>query len=304
MSEREQKSGEGPGVGPKAQGAWEQAKEACALGPTVFESDKPPVEENEIVRYSKRDLDAAVEAAIRSLPPPEGAAGPPAGELRERAYAIAGKYFGTKGDLRRQLAEEIIAAQPAPQGHPKPAGEQYTHHKVACTYWTRNVCNCQPRPICGTCKPDGDVFCSWPAEHDGPCSWENGLSVSAARPDSRGMTNEQKENAKMLFDGYFADNYPGPRTIISDPHWHGPKIFNAVISCLREAGVLLAQPANGDSAGQESGNNPVCAQKRPDNVPLRAALMGAEEHLRKCCACNYGRTPCSEYKEHYGKENQ
>jgi len=45
----------------------------------------------------------------------------------------------------------------------------------------------------------------------------------------------REATALKLFDKYFAENYPGPHTIISDPHWHAPKIFRAMLSCLKEA---------------------------------------------------------------------
>jgi hypothetical protein len=48
-------------------------------------------------------------------------------------------------------------------------------------------------------------------------------------------TDALRATALELFDKYFAENYPGPHTIISDPHWHAPKIFRAVLSCLKEA---------------------------------------------------------------------
>lgn len=35
------------------------------------------------------------------------------------------------------------------------------------------------------------------------------------------------------FTEYFVRNYPGPNTIIRDPHWHAPKIFRAAIHALR-----------------------------------------------------------------------
>jgi hypothetical protein len=61
------------------------------------------------------------------------------------------------------------------------------------------------------------------------------------------MTDEYKKKkaaALKLFDGYFADNYPGPNTIISNPHWHAPKIFTAALACLSGAGFMLVeQPA-------------------------------------------------------------
>lgn len=50
------------------------------------------------------------------------------------------------------------------------------------------------------------------------------------------MSNEPTENkfnteialeALEAFTKYFVHNYPGPRTIISNPLWHAPKIFRA-----------------------------------------------------------------------------
>lgn len=37
-----------------------------------------------------------------------------------------------------------------------------------------------------------------------------------------------REAAERNFAAWFEANYPGPRTIISDPQWHAPKIFAAV----------------------------------------------------------------------------
>lgn len=36
------------------------------------------------------------------------------------------------------------------------------------------------------------------------------------------------------FLAYMRTNYPGPRTIISDPNWHAPKIWRAALFALRE----------------------------------------------------------------------
>lgn len=41
------------------------------------------------------------------------------------------------------------------------------------------------------------------------------------------MTVEQEAEALAKFTEYFVENYPGPNTIISNPRWHAPKIFNA-----------------------------------------------------------------------------
>lgn len=41
------------------------------------------------------------------------------------------------------------------------------------------------------------------------------------------LTKAQHIEALRIFDEYFAKNYPGPNTIIGDPHWHAPKILRA-----------------------------------------------------------------------------
>jgi hypothetical protein len=39
--------------------------------------------------------------------------------------------------------------------------------------------------------------------------------------------------AQAAFTEYFARNYPGPDTIIGNPHWHAPKIFRAALYALK-----------------------------------------------------------------------
>jgi hypothetical protein len=58
------------------------------------------------------------------------------------------------------------------------------------------------------------------------------------------MNPTEKQLALQLFDQWFAANYPGPNTIINDPHWHAPTIFRAVLSCVREVeqGTKVAEP--------------------------------------------------------------
>lgn len=42
------------------------------------------------------------------------------------------------------------------------------------------------------------------------------------------MSKTSRANALKEFTLWFAQNYPGPDTIIHDPYWHAPKIFRAV----------------------------------------------------------------------------
>ena len=49
---------------------------------------------------------------------------------------------------------------------------------------------------------------------------------------------EMMSTAKWLFAEYFRKNYPGPKTIITDPDWHAPKIFAAVVSSLKEVSLF------------------------------------------------------------------
>lgn len=44
---------------------------------------------------------------------------------------------------------------------------------------------------------------------------------------------DARSKALNEFTDYFARNYPGPETIIGDPHWHAPKIFRAAEHALR-----------------------------------------------------------------------
>jgi hypothetical protein len=56
------------------------------------------------------------------------------------------------------------------------------------------------------------------------------------------LTKEQHAVALKEFDEYFAQNYPGPNTIISNPHWHAPKILRAAEFAIEQA--LLNVPAS------------------------------------------------------------
>lgn len=52
-----------------------------------------------------------------------------------------------------------------------------------------------------------------------------------------------RKSAQELFTEYFVTNYPGPRTIISDPNWHAPRIFRAACYALKSAEAAAIQPA-------------------------------------------------------------
>lgn len=54
------------------------------------------------------------------------------------------------------------------------------------------------------------------------CSDELAASLAA-----HGRVEVDEAAALSEFTEYFVLNYPGPHTIIGDPHWHAPKIFRA-----------------------------------------------------------------------------
>ncbi len=47
------------------------------------------------------------------------------------------------------------------------------------------------------------------------------------------------DKALEAFTDYFVRNYPGPDTVIFDPKWHAPKLFNAVMKAIEAAGGLV-----------------------------------------------------------------
>jgi hypothetical protein len=54
-------------------------------------------------------------------------------------------------------------------------------------------------------------------------------------PAAAQLTAAQRDAAQDEFTHYFVTNYPGPRTVISDPHWHAPKIFRAALRAIEQA---------------------------------------------------------------------
>jgi len=50
-----------------------------------------------------------------------------------------------------------------------------------------------------------------------------------------GIDTFDRAKAQQAFTDYFVRNYPGPDTIIFDPKWHAPKLFDAVLKAIKEA---------------------------------------------------------------------
>ena len=47
------------------------------------------------------------------------------------------------------------------------------------------------------------------------------------------------ERALEAFTEYFVRNYPGPDTVIFDPKWHAPKLFNAAMKAIEASGGVV-----------------------------------------------------------------
>ena len=58
------------------------------------------------------------------------------------------------------------------------------------------------------------------------------------------LTKDQHKEAVRIFDEYFAKNYPGPNTIIGDPHWHAPKILRAAEHAIETALLTVPKPSD------------------------------------------------------------
>lgn len=59
------------------------------------------------------------------------------------------------------------------------------------------------------------------------------------------MTTTPHDKAMAAFTEYFVRNYPGPDTVIFDPKWHAPKLFNAAMKAI-EAASAIPEAGNGD----------------------------------------------------------
>lgn len=59
------------------------------------------------------------------------------------------------------------------------------------------------------------------------------------------MTTTPHDKALTAFTEYFVRNYPGPDTVIFDPKWHAPKLFNAAMKAIEATGgiVCAREPA-------------------------------------------------------------
>jgi hypothetical protein len=64
------------------------------------------------------------------------------------------------------------------------------------------------------------------------------------------LTKAQHAVALRIFDEYFSKNYPGPNTIIANPHWHAPKILRAAEYAI-EAALCDIKEASAVDGGEK-----------------------------------------------------
>ncbi len=62
---------------------------------------------------------------------------------------------------------------------------------------------------------------------------------------------EPPEEAKQAFIEWFARNYPGPDTVIFDPRWHAPKIWNAAHAAGPVRGEIAPTVTTANSRNRE-----------------------------------------------------
>jgi hypothetical protein len=67
------------------------------------------------------------------------------------------------------------------------------------------------------------------------------------------LTKDQHAAALKEFDEYFAKNYPGPDTVICDPHWHAPRILRAAEWAIEQAILNVPPPSAPTSTGEQRG---------------------------------------------------
>jgi hypothetical protein len=58
------------------------------------------------------------------------------------------------------------------------------------------------------------------------CPWHEAIGA-ADDFVPKAASQRVSENMPVEFGEWFGKNYPGPETIISDPHWHAPRIWRA-----------------------------------------------------------------------------
>ncbi|MDX2059961.1 MAG: hypothetical protein SFV24_19280 [Gemmatimonadales bacterium] len=77
---------------------------------------------------------------------------------------------------------------------------------------------------------DGEAFTGSLAEIIG-----DERPASPASAPHRIPEAHDRSEAMSRFGEWFAKNYPGPDTVISDPFWHAPRLFRAVENAMRVA---------------------------------------------------------------------
>ncbi|MDK4720084.1 hypothetical protein PH552_12090 [Rhizobium sp. CNPSo 3968] len=74
------------------------------------------------------------------------------------------------------------------------------------------------------------------------------------------------DKALEAFTDYFVRNYPGPDTIIFDPKWHAPKLFNAAMKAIQaEIEIGSAADLISDWLGEGT-------EDLPDDTPVRVEI--------------------------------
>lgn len=74
------------------------------------------------------------------------------------------------------------------------------------------------------------------------------------------------DKALTAFTEYFVRNYPGPDTVIFDPKWHAPKLFNAAMKAIQaETEIGSAADLISDWLGEGT-------EDLPDDTPVRIEI--------------------------------
>jgi hypothetical protein len=88
------------------------------------------------------------------------------------------------------------------------------------------------------------------------------------------MTN-QIERAREAFTEYFVRNYPGPDTIISDPRWHAPRIFRAVLATLTNEAAPAGEVVSYAAFQQRRGRLPDLIEEA---IQIHADFMADDDY--------------------------
>jgi hypothetical protein len=149
-----------------------------------------------------------------------------------------GLVFPLKDDVKRELRERwnrraLRSPQPA-----EPCCGEFATCGRPCTprgAWNeRNFINREAQQA----KPVA-YFYKWIGSGKQP--WKDFVSIKEAAFDPEhweetplyaAPSEGAQRDAERSFNDWFVANYPGPNTVITDPHWHAPKVFAAAAAAL------------------------------------------------------------------------